>query len=324
MNNQSPTGKPKWRKYSVNTSGVIDTDLDFSNGLSTPRPVDVDGDGNVDLIYAGDIKGNLWRFDVRNLNAVTVNKIFKTLDKQPIYTAPVVTKLPAASKQLCPEGKLNECWMVSFGTGELYNSLSSTNIKNIVTQAFYGIYDIGDTGTGALVLDSQLVPQTISTLTTFTGASSRSISNNPVAYGPTKTGVRGWKLTLSAAEHTSANPILMNGRVIFASARPTGAPNAACAPGDGWLTVMDIAQGSSNDSSSIGVPLTGNIEIISQASRTSDINTIFLPSALAPLPANTMTKYCPPGTSCTPDKKNLIMPTISGRMSWREVFGLPK
>jgi len=37
-----------------------------ANGLSTPRPVDLNGDGTPDVVYAGDLKGNLWKFDVAN------------------------------------------------------------------------------------------------------------------------------------------------------------------------------------------------------------------------------------------------------------------
>ena len=48
---------------------VLQTNASFSgklNGLSTPVPVDLDGDRKTDLLYAGDLLGNLWRFDVRS------------------------------------------------------------------------------------------------------------------------------------------------------------------------------------------------------------------------------------------------------------------
>ena len=42
----------------------ISTGVGSDNGLSTPTPVDVDGDRITDYVYAGDLKGNLWKFDV--------------------------------------------------------------------------------------------------------------------------------------------------------------------------------------------------------------------------------------------------------------------
>lgn len=48
---------------------VLQTNASLSgklNGLSTPVPVDLDGDRKTDLLYAGDLLGNLWRFDVRS------------------------------------------------------------------------------------------------------------------------------------------------------------------------------------------------------------------------------------------------------------------
>jgi type IV pilus assembly protein PilY1 len=38
------------------------------NGLATPAPIDADGDGDIDRIYAGDLLGNLWAFDVSDAN----------------------------------------------------------------------------------------------------------------------------------------------------------------------------------------------------------------------------------------------------------------
>jgi type IV pilus assembly protein PilY1 len=37
------------------------------NGLATPAPIDADGDGDIDRIYAGDLLGNLWAFDVSDV-----------------------------------------------------------------------------------------------------------------------------------------------------------------------------------------------------------------------------------------------------------------
>ena len=61
------------------------------NGLSSASAVDLDGDQVVDLLYGGDYRGNLWRFDVRNMAALTADKLFTataptTSNEQPITT----------------------------------------------------------------------------------------------------------------------------------------------------------------------------------------------------------------------------------------------
>ena len=47
----------------------IDTGVGTCNGLSTPTPVDVNSDGKVDYVYAGDLEGNLWKFDLTDPSA---------------------------------------------------------------------------------------------------------------------------------------------------------------------------------------------------------------------------------------------------------------
>jgi type IV pilus assembly protein PilY1 len=107
---------------------VLSNDTD--NGLSTPAPVDSDGDGFVDLIYAGDLKGNLWRVKVSDPNPAnwTVCKIFTTAAGQPITVAPTV----AAHS----EGGLS----INFGTGKYLESTDVTVVPP--TQSLYGIRDI--------------------------------------------------------------------------------------------------------------------------------------------------------------------------------------
>ena len=73
------------------------------NGLATPGVIDADGDGTVDYIYAGDLKGNVWKFDVSGGTTASwkvdlspsprsANPLFKARDAsnnpQPI-TAPI-------------------------------------------------------------------------------------------------------------------------------------------------------------------------------------------------------------------------------------------
>jgi len=114
------------------------------NGLSTPIPVDIDDDAKVDYVYAGDLKGNLWKFDLTDAsysnwtvaysNGTTPKPLFQAKDAsgntQPITTSPDV---------------MFHCtrpgYMVVFSTGKY---LGTTDLTDTSVQTIYGIWDYGD------------------------------------------------------------------------------------------------------------------------------------------------------------------------------------
>jgi len=106
-----------------------------NNGLSAPAVVDVDNDGTADIVYAGDLNGDLWRFDVSSddpddwIDASAVTRIYDGDPSQPITTAPDVTTHPVYGH------------LVMFGTGQLY---TADDKKTTSTQALIGIWDKGD------------------------------------------------------------------------------------------------------------------------------------------------------------------------------------
>lgn len=133
------------RKISTNVGTAEDpTGGQRPNGLATVAPVDLDNDYIADYIYAGDLFGNLWRFDVTDANPsnwkiygrdATANPIFKAVDAngnpQPITSRPSVTKTNIGG------------YMVYFGTG-MYLQLADK--VDLSPQTFYGVLDdpLGD------------------------------------------------------------------------------------------------------------------------------------------------------------------------------------
>ncbi len=117
----------------------IDTGVGTCNGLSTPVAVDVNDDEKVDYVYAGDLKGNLWKFDlsgpdsalwdVAHKDAGVPKPLFQT-NNQPITTKPSVM-------YHCE----NNGYLVTFGTGRY---LGLQDLADFSTQAVYGIWDYGD------------------------------------------------------------------------------------------------------------------------------------------------------------------------------------
>jgi type IV pilus assembly protein PilY1 len=109
------------------------------NGISFASPVDLDGDHVTDYVYAGDLQGNLWRFDLTsNIEtswAVTPGPVFKTPAGQPITTAIV-----AASG--APSVGMQQFLMLMFGTGQKV-PLTNTNpaTYSAGTQDLYGVWD---------------------------------------------------------------------------------------------------------------------------------------------------------------------------------------
>jgi type IV pilus assembly protein PilY1 len=129
--------------------------------------VDVNYDNTVDYVYAGDLKGNLWKFDlsaddynqwdVAYYDSVTPKPLFKT-PGQPITTKPTVMFH-------CEK----DGYLVAFGTGRY---LGMDDLADLSTQAVYGIWDYGDdaddseyvgTFNGSLITDTYL-PATVSLL----------------------------------------------------------------------------------------------------------------------------------------------------------------
>jgi type IV pilus assembly protein PilY1 len=128
----------------------IDTGVGSSttpNGLSTPIAVDIDNDRITDYIYAGDLLGNLWKFDVTSSNASSWGVAYRSgSTPKPLYTAkdpsnaaqPITAK-PQTGRVGGPPQSGGV--MVYFGTGKYfeYGDRSTTQ-----TQTFYGIWDICD------------------------------------------------------------------------------------------------------------------------------------------------------------------------------------
>lgn len=155
-------------------------------GLSTPTLVDTDFDGIVDIAYAGDRYGNMFRFD---LSGETPSKwsaqmIFQGSGNQPITSAPAVSR------------RSKDKYVVIFGTGsEIYHSELDVATQN---NAVYGIYD--DTSKEAVLAKSdELTSQTVQADGEYI-----SVTNNKVSEDQ-----KGWKLALGSGERVTVKPTMI-------------------------------------------------------------------------------------------------------------------
>ncbi len=208
----------------------LTTDSTAGNGLSSPAVIDTDGDGDADLVYAGDLKGNLWKFDISDSSTSewTTLKLFSAGSSKPITVAPTVTDHPSV---LYTGNHPN--LMIYFGTGQY---LSIDDVSNTDTQTFYGVWDNGDNKT---LDDDDLQQQTITSI-----SGGRVVTDNDVDY--LANGVNkeyGWYMNLpDSGERVVAYPVARGDNIFFNTTVPTNDPCAA--GGYGWLMVVDANFGS--------------------------------------------------------------------------------
>lgn len=109
----------------------------LANGLATVTPVDVDSDFVVDYVYAGDLLGNLWRFDLTSATSTNwrAQKLFTASSPTTGSTQPITTRPSVAFH---PEGL--EGLLVMFGTGS-YIENSDNSSTGQATQSFYAVWD---------------------------------------------------------------------------------------------------------------------------------------------------------------------------------------
>ncbi|EMT2229673.1 pilus assembly/adherence protein PilC, partial [Neisseria gonorrhoeae] len=163
---------------------------DGKGGLSSPTLVDKDLDGTVDIAYAGDRGGNMYRFDLSSdkPSEWTVRTIFQ--GTKPITSAPAVSRL--ADKRV-----------VIFGTG---SDLSEQDVLDMKEQYIYGIFD-DDKGTGTVKVTVQngtgggLLEQTLTkeNNTLF-------LSNNKASGGSNG---KGWVVRLREGERVTVKPTVV-------------------------------------------------------------------------------------------------------------------
>ncbi len=232
----------------------------ISNGLADVTPWDDDGDGDADYAYAGDLRGNVWRFDIGSETPSEWKVSFGTTDHpQPLYRAKDSTGKPQPITSNV-EVLLNPAdgvrW-ISFGTGKF---LASGDRADTSVQTWYGLYDNYPSGTetspvsGRSNMAQRLVLFETSTYLPDTtdlnpnrvrvisapgddtgGAAMTDADGNYVK--------KGWYLDLLPPSGTAQGERMFYGTQVFSTAlfATTAIPaDDPCSPGgNGWLLSID-------------------------------------------------------------------------------------
>ncbi|HEZ0480183.1 TPA: pilus assembly/adherence protein PilC, partial [Neisseria meningitidis] len=175
--------------YDLESSGTLIAKIevkDGKGGLSSPTLVDKDLDGTVDIAYAGDRGGNMYRFDLSsdNPSSWTVRTIFQ--GTKPITSAPAISQL-------------KDKRVVIFGTG---SDLSEDDVDSKEIQHVYGIFD-NDTDTG-VAKDGQgngLLEQVLKKDGNTLFLSDYKRSNG--------SGNKGWVVKLEAGQRVTVKPTVV-------------------------------------------------------------------------------------------------------------------
>ena len=248
---------------------VADASTGGGNGMSQPQVIDLNADGKADVVYAGDLKGNLWKF---NLTSTTPSSWSVSFAGDPLFVArdTAGTRQPITSAPTWlqhPNGGL----MLAFGTGR---EVTETDRLDTSLQTLYAVWDntkYAITSSGVTLKDgpsdgaskipdtaplygrASLVQQTQTLTVTISGQTYYKTSTNPVAYSGASP-KRGWYQDWPGlGQRTVTNGGILNNSLMYirsrkpavgsltASSEETCTPDAT--PAEEFQTLVDIFSG---------------------------------------------------------------------------------
>jgi len=218
-------------KVQAGTSGSVSS----PNGLSSVAPIDSDNNGVIDRVYAGDLDGHLWRFDLAGTPASwTATLLHTTSPAQPITVQPGVGIHP------------NGGYMINFVTGSIFTDARTD------TSTYYA-YGIWENAIGMNLISQTLEERSYSPDGGTTQMRVRRVVN-PVT--PNWATDKGWRVALPAGERgVGDGTFIENGRYYFNSTNPTklikipdpcNLPNCANQTdvyGENWLMELHYLSG---------------------------------------------------------------------------------
>ncbi|HYD81741.1 MAG TPA: PilC/PilY family type IV pilus protein [Paucimonas sp.] len=241
----------RWREgvnYYKFKTPVMDDGL--ANALGPPALV-VGGDGAVRRAYAGDLQGNLWRFDFtgaapwsRALGS-SPKPLFAARDaegrRQPITARPRVVFAPGGG------------YLVLFGTGRLVAPADAA-AGDFTPQSFYAVLDSA-ANDGTTVTRAQLAARSAARIDAGGVGGAIAVSGAAFRYGASEGGGKGWYLDFAASDKTGersiGEPTTAYGRVFFNTVIPGADP---CGAGGGRTYALDALTGMPPGGGTTGTP----------------------------------------------------------------------
>lgn len=335
---------------------TADATVGNGNGLSHPLVVDLNGDDKADVAYAGDIQGNLWKFDLSSATPSNWNVAFNgnplfvargypaanapgsSGERQPITTSPTWAFHPVRGLSLV------------FGTGR---DITSTDPASTAVQTIYSVWDnttinLSTTGVtfgndGTRVADSasggraSLLQRTQTAETTTAKGRFMTTSTNTEVDYTGANAKRGWFFNLpDPGERVIANPKVLDKRLVAVpSIRPTlgsqtQSSDESCepsaTPAANYITILDAVTGKPYakrpffDTNGDGLYSSGDLNNASRVSTGKD------PMLFIPVKSNTpfetgfrLVSSRPGGGAGTEPDKNAAVLDDPARVNWRQL-----
>jgi type IV pilus assembly protein PilY1 len=262
-------GLTEGTEYKILTTRRVFGSDDAVNGLSSPTIADLDGDFVVDRIYAGDVQGNMWAFNVSDVDHDSWGSAYGTTaaplplfsgcfpitcdasSRQAITTSPQIQLHPSRRSSTTSPNVL-----VYFGTGQF---IAAGDDTDETLQSFYAVWDTddgvvvaGDAGVNGDLDRGDLNEQVFGY---NTSTSLFTITADKVTYSATEddtAGGFGWYVDLNGANTAEKftggrvviNPLLL-GEIIFFSVTSPEVEEFSCKPaGNSYLVGLDSLNGS--------------------------------------------------------------------------------
>ncbi|EPJ54663.1 MAG: hypothetical protein OFPI_06260 [Osedax symbiont Rs2] len=252
------------------SSATADNPLASANGLSDVTGDDQNDDGRVDFVYAGDLFGNLWKFDLSSsfpaqwgqsaplklFSACSADVCTNQAEDSSNNHQPITVKVEVKKLD-------NDSLMLYFGTGKLLET-KDLDVAQIPLQSFYGIKDSNSSVTSRTQLLEQKITQQTAISFGTESTNIRITSNNALS------SELGWYMDLKKPSYTTGSTVpsyTLEGEQILAPAIirddnvffVTSAPNTAdpCLPSSTNF-LMQLNAKSGSRLSSVTIDLNGD------------------------------------------------------------------
>ncbi|MEM9101485.1 MAG: PilC/PilY family type IV pilus protein [Pseudomonadota bacterium] len=207
-----------------------------TTGLSAPAVADLDGDKKADRIYAGDLEGNLWVFDVSSSDESQwqLANFAQGTPGLPLFkaeinnTAQPITAPPKLMRNLTQASSSDNApnIIAVFGTGKYFSPSDPTSSA---AQSFYGVWDAGKNGLSRDALISRSITES---------SDIRNVAGIEIDWANHS----GYYLDLpSSGERVVTSPYIIQDIVFFNTMMPN--PSRCEAGGKGWLMSIDAITG---------------------------------------------------------------------------------
>ena len=296
-----------------------------TNGLATPALISANFNGIATTAYAGDLYGNLWKFDLSAPNSELWDVSYTNgEDKEPIFQALNQNNKPQPITTRPTVGRLSNKHgfvQIYFGTGQY---LTPGDQANSEIQSFYAIEDKPEDNESFGLLRSNLLQQQITAEYTLGSSVVRTSSRHTKSPS-----YHGWYLDLIVdgnplGERVISQPLLRNGNIIFTTLIPT---EAICASsGTGWLMELFAENGGRQQLPPFDLNNDGlfnNQDNVNEGETTvsglqSTVGIISTPGILS-LPNGAETKYLPGSQGGIQIINENVPNAVTGRQSWQQL-----